>query len=69
MCVYIQAMCGSLEDYQRHIEGLKRGMSDATKTSELIRKDMNEYARRHIHIHTHIHIHIFSMDYSMTDLT
>lgn len=41
-----EAMCGSLEDYQRHIEGLKRGMSDATKTSELIRKDMNELRSR-----------------------
>jgi len=40
------AICASLEDYQRHIQGLKRGMQDASKTSELIRKDMNELRSR-----------------------
>lgn len=41
-----EAICESLEDYQRHIEGLKRGMQDATRTSELIRKDINELRSR-----------------------
>jgi hypothetical protein len=40
------AICASLEDYQRHIQGLKQGMHDATKSSELIRKDMNDLRTR-----------------------
>lgn len=40
------AICASLEDYQRHIQGLKQGMHDATKSSELIRKDMNDMRTR-----------------------
>jgi hypothetical protein len=41
-----EAICASLEDYQRHIQDLKRGMQDASKSSELIRKDMNEVRSR-----------------------
>ena len=34
------AICESLEDYQRHIEALKRGMQDATKTSGVVLLDL-----------------------------
>jgi hypothetical protein len=33
-----EAICSSLEDYHRHIEDLKRGMEEATRSAELIRK-------------------------------
>jgi hypothetical protein len=35
-----EAICESLADYQRHIEGLKRGMQDATKTSGVVLLDL-----------------------------
>eukprot|EP00960_Hanusia_phi_P078119 768783-Hanusia_phi.AAC.2 len=41
-----EAICASLEDYHRHIEELKRGMEEATKSSELIRKDINDLRGR-----------------------
>ena len=40
------AICASLEDYQRQIQQLKCGMEDATRTSELIRKDMTQLRSR-----------------------
>ncbi|KAG0626001.1 hypothetical protein M758_2G095100 [Ceratodon purpureus] len=42
-----EAICASLEDYNREIEELKRDMSDATLASEDIRNDINALSQRH----------------------
>lgn len=42
-----EAICASLEDYNRQIEELKRDMSDATHGAEEIRNDINALSQRY----------------------
>ena len=35
-----EAICGSLEEYNRHIEGLKQEMEEATESAKRIREDI-----------------------------
>jgi len=41
-----EAICTSLEEYHEQIEDLKQGMEEATKSAELIRKDITDLRGR-----------------------
>jgi len=40
-------ICSSLEDYNRHIEELKSEMEEATKSADMIRKDIKELSHKY----------------------
>lgn len=42
-----EAICSSLEDYNKHIEELKREMEDATQSAKRIREDMQEMRNKY----------------------
>lgn len=42
-----EAICSSLEDYNRQIEELKRDMNDATHGAENIRSDISSLSQRY----------------------
>ncbi|KAM8920736.1 vacuolar protein sorting-associated protein 18 homolog [Pelodytes ibericus] len=42
-----EAICNSLEDYNQHIEELKREMEDATQSAKRIREDMQEMRNKY----------------------
>ncbi|KAJ8269898.1 hypothetical protein GJAV_G00108020 [Gymnothorax javanicus] len=42
-----EAICGSLEEYNRHIEGLKLEMEEATESAKRIREDIQEMRNKY----------------------
>ncbi|KAI1897288.1 hypothetical protein AGOR_G00081780 [Albula goreensis] len=42
-----EAICGSLEEYNRHIEGLKQEMEEATESAKRIREDIQEMRNKY----------------------
>ncbi|XP_023247214.1 vacuolar protein sorting-associated protein 18 homolog [Copidosoma floridanum] len=47
-----EAICNSLQEYNRHIQDLKEEMQEATKAAEVIRKDIQDFRTRCSFIHT-----------------
>lgn len=45
------AICKSLQDYNRHIQDLKEEMEEATKAAEVIRKDIQAFRKRCTFVH------------------
>lgn len=41
-----EAICNSLQEYNQHIQDLKEEMQEATKSAELIRKDIQSFRNR-----------------------
>lgn len=47
LCALQEAICSSLEDYNKQIEQLKEEMNDATHGAENIRRDISALAQRY----------------------
>ncbi|XP_058794794.1 vacuolar protein sorting-associated protein 18 homolog isoform X2 [Phymastichus coffea] len=46
-----EAICNSLQEYNRHIQDLKEEMQEATKAAEIIRKDIQAFRSRCTFVH------------------
>lgn len=45
------AICSSLQEYNQHIENLKKDMDDASKSAENIRKDIQKFKQKYSFVH------------------